>query len=161
MALCNWCGVEMTMGASCFVAELHHLGCDVQRCPVCGGQMRSCGCRFDEDGPDVDRMELDTNGDPMEIVEIDGKEVIVHFADLPDHDVTVVDGIPCTTALRTVIDVVVDMEDSELVAIVRDAVARELFTVAEAHARLAEDDMRTHPGAVLLRSIINAISWTS
>ena len=28
----------------------HHLGCDMARCPACGGQLLSCGCRFDEDG---------------------------------------------------------------------------------------------------------------
>lgn len=28
----------------------HHLGCCVQRCPRCRGQMMSCGCWFDEDG---------------------------------------------------------------------------------------------------------------
>lgn len=35
----------------------HHLGCDVQRCAVCRGQMFTCGCRFDEDGPDEDADE--------------------------------------------------------------------------------------------------------
>lgn len=29
----------------------HHLGCDMQRCPVCRGQLLSCGCHFDEDEP--------------------------------------------------------------------------------------------------------------
>lgn len=43
---CGDCGVQP--------GGYHHLGCDLQPCPVCGGQMLSCGCRFDEDGPDPD-----------------------------------------------------------------------------------------------------------
>jgi hypothetical protein len=80
MAVCDWCSNEMTTGASCSVAVmhlrgvpyllapaarrcgdcgvarggLHHLGCDIQRCPVCRGQLISCGCRFDEDPLDDD-----------------------------------------------------------------------------------------------------------
>lgn len=34
----------------CGVAQggLHHLGCDLQRCPLCRSQLFSCGCPFDE-----------------------------------------------------------------------------------------------------------------
>lgn len=28
--------------------QFHHLGCDMERCPICGEQLISCGC-FDEE----------------------------------------------------------------------------------------------------------------
>lgn len=36
----------------CFVAdgELHQLGCPVESCPWCGGQLTSCNCRFEAVG---------------------------------------------------------------------------------------------------------------
>lgn len=43
---CHDCGVAP--------GALHHPGCDIQQCAVCGRQMMTCGCRFDEDGPDED-----------------------------------------------------------------------------------------------------------
>jgi hypothetical protein len=50
-ARCGDCGVR-TGGA-------HHPGCDIARCPRCHGQLFSCGCRFDEDGPDEDEPDDD------------------------------------------------------------------------------------------------------
>ena len=35
---CHDCGIENKRG------NVHHLGCDIERCPVCGGQLISCGC---------------------------------------------------------------------------------------------------------------------
>ena len=43
-----------TTCGDCGVAEgrMHHPGCDLERCAICRQQALSCGCRFDEDGPE-------------------------------------------------------------------------------------------------------------
>jgi rRNA maturation endonuclease Nob1 len=38
---CHDCGVRK--------GELHIFGCDVERCPVCGGQVVYCECKFDDE----------------------------------------------------------------------------------------------------------------
>ena len=53
--------------------------------------------------PDDD-FYVDANGRPTERATTDGPIVIVHYDDIPESDVTSINGIRCTTALRTVID---------------------------------------------------------
>jgi hypothetical protein len=111
---------------------------------------------IDDDWPDDELGELyfDGNGCLTEHVLLGGQEVIVHYDDIPEKDVTVVQGIPCTTALRTVIDIAPDVDTAHLERIVQDCLHRRLFTVEEARARLAEPDMVTRPGARLLRTAL-------
>ncbi|MEX2557790.1 MAG: hypothetical protein WEB06_19440 [Actinomycetota bacterium] len=99
---------------------------------------------------DVERA---SKGNPMGGVLFGGQEVIVHDDDVPAKDLTTVDGIPCTTALRTVIDIAPDVDEDHLERIVQDCLERSLFTAHEVVSRLAEDDMRRHPGAVCLRRL--------
>lgn len=50
---CGDCNVEH--------GQLHHLGCDVERCPTCHWQLISCGCWTDgedDDEEDLDGVEL-------------------------------------------------------------------------------------------------------
>ena len=75
---------------------------------------------------------VDGNGALTEITSIGGIEVIVHHDDLPPSDITVVHGIPCTTALRTVIDLAPELEPDALERMLRDCLDRRLFTVADA-----------------------------
>lgn len=98
-----------------------------------------------------DDMWIDANGAPTELHRTDGIEVVVHHDDIPEQDRTTVDGIPCTTALRTVIDLAPELTGDEVRRVVDDCLARGLFTVEEALARTGEEDMRDRPGARRLR----------
>jgi len=35
---CHDCGIENKRG------NIHHIGCDMEKCPKCKGQLLSCGC---------------------------------------------------------------------------------------------------------------------
>lgn len=98
---------------------------------------------------------VDANGCLTELVELGGQVVTVHYADIPDSDVTTVNGLPCTTALRTVIDIAPDLDAAELEQIVRHCLERTLFSIEEATARCAKSDMLTMSGATLLQRALH------
>lgn len=145
---CGDCGV--TRGG------WHHPGCDVQPRPACGRQLISCGCQFDEDEVDAsdlptESLGVDGNGQLIERMWLGDQEVIIHREDVPASDVTTVHGLPCTTALRTVIDIAPEVATSHLEEILEDCLDRGLFTVEEALRRINEPDMADRRGAELLR----------
>jgi hypothetical protein len=119
----------------------------------------SCGCRFDEDGPEVglslvEPLGVDGNGLLTERGWFGETEVVIHRDDVPETDITTVHGIRCTTALRTVIDLAPEVCATHLEVMVRDGLERRLFTLEEAWRRVAEPDMVDRLGAVLLRRVL-------
>ena len=101
---------------------------------------------------------VDGNGGLVERVVAGGQDILVHYGDAyPESDITTVGGIPCTTALRTAIDIAPEVGKRQLDAIVRDCIRRELFTVDEAWLRLAQPDMANRRGAELMRCALRAI----
>ncbi|CAB4734538.1 MAG: hypothetical protein F2934_00845 [Actinobacteria bacterium] len=138
--------------------------------------MLTCGCQFDEDGPDADGFDeddvdeddldmvdiaalleplgVDGNGMLTETVRMGARELIVHHDDVPETDTVQVAGIPCTTPLRTVIDMAPELSTPRLMEMVAYCLDRGLFTVADARQRLAQPDMVGRRGAELLRRVL-------
>ena len=101
-----------------------------------------------------DDFYVDANGCLTERRELEGVDVTVHYDDIPESDITSVDGIPCTTALRTLIDIAVDLDRPELERIVAECLDRGLFTPEEAFERVAQPDMLCRRGATLLARVL-------
>jgi hypothetical protein len=160
-ARCGDCGVAR--------GGWHHPGCDLQRCPVCRGQLLTCGCRFDEDWTDdldVDDLDddeaeplgVDGNGCLTERRCVGGVEVVIHRDNVPESDVTTVRGIRCTTPVRTLIDLAPEIDAFELRQMVTDFLQRGLFTIAEAEERLRQPDMTNRRGALLLGQMLATLA---
>ena len=101
-------------------------------------------------GTDLDRLPRDRNGYPVERRRMGDQLLVLHYVDIPAEDMSVVDGIPCTTPLRTVIDVATDVDAASLDLMVDDCLGRGMFTEDEALARLARADLLRHPGGPLV-----------
>jgi hypothetical protein len=101
-----------------------------------------------------DDIYIDANGCPTERIRVGGQEIVVHYDDIPESDITTVRGLRCTTPLRTVIDIATQTTPRDLERIIRDCLDRGLFTVEEALARIDQPDMATRVGAHLLRSAL-------
>ena len=99
---------------------------------------------------------IDANGCLTETREVGDHIVVIHFDDLPETDVTTIDGIHCTTALRTVIDIAPQYLPNELDELISHWPARNLFTVSEAMQRIAQPDMAGRPGAITLGKALQA-----
>jgi hypothetical protein len=101
-----------------------------------------------------DSISVDSNGRPTERIRVGGQEIVVHYDDIPESDITTVRGLRCTTPIRTVIDIAPDLPSPELERIIRDCLARGLFTVEEALARIDQPDMASRVGAHMLRAAL-------
>jgi hypothetical protein len=103
-----------------------------------------------------DDIYIDSNGCPTERIRVGGQEIVVHYDDIPEADITTIRGLRCTTPIRTVIDIAPETPTAELERIIRDCLDRGLFTVEEALARIDRPDMAARVGAQMVRSALGA-----
>lgn len=98
---------------------------------------------------------VDANGCLTERVTIGSETIVLHHDDVPESDITLVGGVPCTTAIRTVIDIAAELRPAELETVMNDCLDRGLFTIDEMRSRLSDPDMARRHGAGLLRTLID------
>jgi hypothetical protein len=101
-----------------------------------------------------DDIYIDSNGCPTERIRVGDQEIVVHYDDIPESDITTVRGLRVTTPIRTVIDIAPEMPAAELDRIIRDCLDRNLFTVEQALARIDQPDMAVRVGAHMVRSAL-------
>lgn len=101
------------------------------------------------------QLGVDANGCLTELVTIGSETIVLHHDDIPESDITLVGGVPCTTAIRTVIDIAAELRPAELETVMNDCVDRGLFTIDEMKSRLSDPDMARRHGAGLLRTFID------
>ena len=101
---------------------------------------------------------IDSNGCPTERIRIGGQEIVVHYDDIPESDITTVRGLRVTPPIRTVIDIAPDMQAPALERIIRDCLDRRLFTVDEALSRLNQPDMARRVGAHRVLAALAAVA---
>lgn len=98
---------------------------------------------------------VDANGCLTERVTIRSQTIVLHHDRIPESDITLVGGVPCTTAIRTVIDIAAELQPAELETVMNDCLDRGLFTIDEMKSRLSDPDMAWRHGAGRLRTLID------
>lgn len=105
-----------------------------------------------------DEYFIDHNGCLAERARVGDIDVVMHYDDIPESDVTTVDGLRCTTALRTIIDLAIQYEEDDLELAIRDCLDRRLFTPHEAFERVEQPDLRDRPGARRFARVLSRIT---
>jgi len=105
-------------------------------------------------GQGNDDVYIDANGCLTERIRVGDQQIVVHYDDIPESDITTVAGLRVTTPIRTVIDIAPEMPSADLDRIIRDCLDRNLFTVEQALARIDQPDMAVRVGAHMVRSAL-------